>query len=171
MDCLNNIIGISNMDCLCMTDGLTQEEIAEAKKSTSGLYLDQNLDGGVKLKDIKTLDACGLYYRLAKESKEGAIRAYGDDLKIGMSGKYKSVKPKFIGELGRLQYSGFIAAQQTLQYLRIEPKGTGGAILQLDNLRININENKTVPIKLVSVMEGMTSGETVFTHGSPGPGK
>lgn len=162
MECLQNTVGISKMDCICLTDGLTPEQIEAAKKSTSGLYLDTSLSGGIKLADVKYLDMCGEYFRLAKESIEAAERDFYDDITVSLLSKYKAIKPKFIGEIGRLQYAGFINIDAPLQYVRIEPIDGGGGILQIDTLRLNINASKAVNIKIVAVFDGLTYGTTVY---------
>jgi len=162
MDCLKNIVGISKMDCLCLADGLSPEQIEAAKKSTSGLYLDANLKGMIKLSDIKYLDACGMYYKMASEAIEAAQRQYTDDLKIMLSEKYKSNRARFIGELGRLQYSGFLGAQKNLQYVKIQPNDINAAVIQIDSLRINISHSKTVTVKLISIIDGLSYGDIVY---------
>lgn len=58
MDCLINLIGISASDCICVTDGLTEEQKIALKTSVSGLYLDTHLEGGVSLSDVRLLDNC-----------------------------------------------------------------------------------------------------------------
>lgn len=150
------------MDCICLTDGLTSDQIEQAKKSTSGLYLDTDLSGGVKLADVKYLDSCGEFFRIATESIEAAQRDFSDDFRVALLTKYKSAKTAFMGELGRLQYSGFMPATKPIQYVRIEPSSTGGGIMKIDTVRININASKLVKIKMVAVMDGLTYGDTVF---------
>lgn len=162
MECLKNIVGISKMDCICLTDGLTTEQIEEAQKSTSGLYLDSDLSGGIKLQDVKYLDACGELFKIAKQSIESAEREFYDDVRVEILNKYKSSKPTFIGDLGRLQYSGFMGSNKPLQFLQIRPVSLSGATMKIDTVRINISASKSVNVKLISVIEGLTYGDVVF---------
>src|SRR5690349_18181718 len=101
MECLNNIIGITNTTCACVLDGLTPTQQEAAKLSKSGLYLDGNLEGGVHISDVKMLEHCEEYYRLATKAIAAAKKAFEDDIQVAVQTKYKTNKAKFIGELGR----------------------------------------------------------------------
>ena len=163
MECLENIIGITNSNCECLTAGLTEEQVAAAKKSTSGLYLDGNLEGGVALEEIKLLENCGEYYKLASKAIKSAQKAFYDDLQIAIGSKYKNVKSRFMGELGRLQYAGAMNVQDTLQYLKVEPLVSSVAVMRVNNVRLNITTTKeAVPVKLIAVLDGFSSGDIIF---------
>jgi hypothetical protein len=163
MECLENIIGITNADCECLLSGLTPEQIADAKKSTSGLYLDGNLEGGVALAEVKLLENCGDYFNLAKKAITAAQKAFYDDIQIAIGAKYKSVKSRFIGELGRLQYAGVMAANKPIQYLKITPLTQSLSVMKINNVRLIINTTKqAVTVKLLQVLDGLSYGDVVF---------
>ena len=163
MECLNNIVGITNANCECLLAGLTEEQVAAAKTSTSGLYLDGNLEGGVALAEVKLLENCGEYFNLASKAIKAAQKAFYDDIQIAIGAKYKSVKARFIGELGRLQYAGVKAASKPLQYLKVTPLTQSAAIMKVNNVRLNINSTlPQVTVKLVQVMDGLTYGDVIF---------
>lgn len=163
MECLENIIGITNTNCECMLAGLTPEQVIAAKTSTSGLYLDGNLEGGVALEEVKLLENCGEYYKLATKAIKSAQKAFYDDLQIAIGTKYKNIKARFMGELGRLQYAGVMNVQDTLQYLKVEPLISSAAVMKVNNVRLNINTAKeAVPVKLIAVLDGLNTGDIVF---------
>lgn len=162
MECLNNIIGITNSTCACVLDGLTPEQKEVAKLSTSGLYLDGNLEGGVHISDVKMLEHCEEYYRLATKAITAAKKAFEDDIQVAVQTKYKTNKAKFIGELGRLQYSGFLSVAEPLQFLRLVPKQENAAVMKINNVRLNISAAKEVNVKLIAVIDGLTYGDTIF---------
>lgn len=163
MECLENIIGITNSNCECVLSGLTDEQVASAKISTSGLYLDGNLEGGVSLAEVKLLENCGEYYRLANKAIKSAQKAFADDVQIAISSKYKAAKARFMGELGRLQYAGAMAVQSPLQFLKVEPLVQSAAVMKVNNVRINLNTTKeAVTVKLIQVLEGLTHGDVIF---------
>lgn len=162
MECLNNIIGITNTTCACVLDGLTPTQKEEAQLSKSGLYLDGNLEGGVHISDVKMLEYCDEYFRLATKAIKAAKKAFEDDIQVAIQTKYKTNKAKFIGELGRLQYSGYLTVSEPLQFMRLIPKQENAAVMKINNVRLNISAAKNVNVKMIAVIDGLTYGDVVF---------
>lgn len=160
MECLTNIIGVTRSTCLCVTDGLTQEQKEEFAISKSGLYLDE-LEGAVSLKDIKTLDACGEYYRLAIESITAAKKRFADDIEIALSSQYQN-KPKFNGDLGNVSYASFLNKSKPYQYMRVEPRRAGDAVISMQRLRLIVSEADTVNFYLLAGYENETP-QVIYT--------
>ena len=115
MECLNNIVGITRTVCPCVTNGLTEQEKIDIAASNSGLYLDE-LEGAIAARDIKTLDSCGEYFRLAKDALKVAAKRFADDIELALSKQYDTAKPNYNGELGRITYAGFLAKNKTLPF-------------------------------------------------------
>ena len=154
MKCLENLIGISNTDCICVTDGLSEAQKAELKLSVSGLYLDTHLEGGLNLRDIKTLDACGDFFALAKRAIVSAKKKFEDDLEIGLGSRYKSSKPTFRGELGRLTYTGSLAKNKEYQFIKIVPNAVSDAVMRINGGRIIVNNNDVLNVYILAGFEG-----------------
>lgn len=164
MECLTNIVGISANDCVCITDGLTPEQKTEIKKSVSGLYLDRDLEGGISLSDVRLLDYCNDYYTIAKNAIESASRRFSDDLLITLSKRYKSAKAKFIGALGRVDYSGTLDVNKKYQILKVKPHETSrSAVLTINGIRVIADSDAMSTVKIFAVRSGETSGVEVFS--------
>lgn len=164
MDCLINLIGISASDCICVTDGLTEEQKIELKTSVSGLYLDTHLEGGVSLSDVRLLDNCEEYFKMAKDAIKVAERKFADDLMVAISRKYKSTKPKFLGTLGQITYSGNLPVNKKFQYLKVSPKsGSKSSILTVNGVRLITNSDGIVTVRIIAVRKGERNGEEIFS--------
>lgn len=150
MKCLENLIGISATDCLCTLDGLSEAEKIEVKKSVSGLYLDRDLPGGVNISEIKTLDACGLYFRLAKEAITSAQKRFEGDIEIALSEKYKNQKTTFRGELGRMTFASVLNKTKNFQFMQIVPNQLSDGIIKLYGGRVIVNENDTLSVHILA---------------------
>src|SRR5690606_5483347 len=100
MECLENIIGITNSDCPCVIDGLTPEEVAKLRESASGLYLDE-LEGGVNIRSLEMLDACQNMAEMALGARDTATKKLKDDIIVALQSKYKSGKKSYVGSIGR----------------------------------------------------------------------
>ena len=74
--------------------------------------------------EVKTFDNCGEYYELAKKAINSAKKRFEDDVLVALLEKYKSNKPNYMGDLGRLQFVASIPATTNVQYLKISPKNT-----------------------------------------------
>lgn len=160
MKCLDGIIGITRTNCLCVIDGLTQEQRDEFATSKSGLYLDE-LEGAVSLNDVKTLDACGEYFRLAVESIDAAKKRFADDIEIALSDQYLN-KPKYNGDLGNASYASFLGKTKPYQYMRIEPRNAGDATILMQRLRLIVSEPDTINFYLLAGFENETP-QVVYT--------
>src|ERR671912_2675064 len=104
MQCLTGIVGVSNSDCECITNGLTTEQKDAIKVSTAGLFMD-NLPGGVHLKALDHVDACKGLAEMALTERDNAIRTLEDDLIVALNNKYKKAKPNFVGQIGRMSFA------------------------------------------------------------------
>ena len=155
MECLNNIVGITRTVCPCVTNGLTEQEKIDIAASNSGLYIDE-LEGAIAARDIKTLDSCGEYFRLAKDALKVAAKRFADDIELALSKQYDTAKPNYNGELGRITYAGFLAKNKPYQYMKIEPKSIGDAVITLINARVIVNAVDTLNVFILAGFEGET---------------
>lgn len=163
MECIEKIIGITKSDCHCVTDGLTPEQIADLRESKSGLFLSEDLEGGIDIKEVKSFDACGLYFNAAKKAITAAKKRFEDDIKVALLSKYKSDKASYFGDLGRLQWVATLAANNNVQYLRIVPKDNVSASMKVHGLRLILDRDVATTVKFIAVEDGMTEGEELFS--------
>lgn len=160
MNCLNGIIGITRTGCLCVLDGLTQEQRDEFAISKSGLYLDE-LEGAISLNDIKTLDACGEYFKLAVDSVAAAKIEFQKDIEIALSNQYEN-KPKYNGDLGNAAYSSFLNKTKPYQYMQVVPRYAGDAVIMMQRLRLIVSQPDTVNFYILAGYENETP-QVIYT--------
>lgn len=163
MKCIENIIGITQSNCGCITNGLTQSQIDDMGKSASGLFLSEDLEGGITISEVKTFDNCGEYYELAKKAINSAKKRFEDDVLVALLDKYKSNKPNFMGDLGRLQFVASIPATTNVQYLKISPKNNVSANMKIHGVRLAVDSEITTTVKLIAVEDGLNYGEELFS--------
>ena len=162
MKCLENLIGISDTDCLCMLEGLTQEQINAAKNSVSGLYLDRNLEGGINVADIKNLDGCGEYYRLASEAIKAAKVRFESDIEMSLGRRYKNQKPTFRGDLGRMNFSASLNKSKNFQFMKLTANASSDAVLRIYGGKLILNADDTVRVYILA-QRGLEVPEVIFT--------
>lgn len=153
MECLNNIIGISRTDCPCVVSGLTDEQVQEMQTSVSGMYLDE-LEGVISIKEVKTLDNCGVYFGLAKDAIRIAQQRFEADIEIALSNQYEVSKANFNGELGRLTYASTLNKTKPYQYMRIVPNDAGDAVISLQGAKVIVNAVDTLNVFILAGLEG-----------------
>lgn len=160
MECLKNLVGISESDCQCVLDGLTDAQKAELRLSQSGLYLDKHLDGGVSLADVRLLDACEAYFGMAKNALEVAGKRFSDDLLVALSMRYKSTKPRFLGSLGQVTYAGNLNVSKKYQLLKIEAVAAGfkSTVLTINGIRLITTSDGMVNVRIIAVRKGERDG-------------
>lgn len=135
MECLKDIIGITQSDCDCIVNSLTPEQRADIKVSTSGFYMD-NIPDALSLSAIKHIDSCFSFYTMSKTAKDTAITQLQDDIVAGLEVKYKSSKGSFFGTIGRSQYAGNLQASKAFQFLKVEPNGKTDAVINFKKARV-----------------------------------
>lgn len=162
MECLNEIIGIIDADCPCITTGLTPEEIALLQVSKSGLFLDE-LEGGVNMRGLTNVDSCRNFAQLALTARKTAVKKLYADMLAALSKKYQTGKTSFVGALGRPSYTGNITANSRYQFMILNPKEKSDAVLTITGLRLILNQAINTTVKILRVIEGGNQGEEIFT--------
>lgn len=150
MECLKNLIGISDSDCECLTEGLTAEQRDEIKVSVSGLYLDRDLSGGINITDIKDFGACGIYFRMAKDAIKAAQMKFEADMELSLGNRYKTQKNAFRGDLGRLTFTQSLPKTKNFQFIEITPKIQTDAVMVLNRGRIIVNTSGTISVYILA---------------------
>lgn len=161
MECIDNLVGITQSDCLCMTEGLSPEQIAAARLSVSGLYLDGNLEGGVLISDIKNFATCEEYFNLATKAIAAAKTKFEGDLRIVLNEKYTKRLPRFKGTLGRLTFSAALPVAKPYQVLKIQPISTTDSLLKVRGLSLIVNETAELQILLIKAYGNNLQGDII----------
>lgn len=162
MECLEQIIGITQTNCPCVQQGLTPEEIAELSVSKSGLFLDE-LEGGVFLRDVQQLDKCQSFIEMQKAAIATAVKHFSADLFAKLNERVQVRKTAYIGDIGRPTYSGTLDVSGRLQFVKLTPNKESDAIVHLDLVRIFLNEDTTTNVWLIEMKDGETEGNILLT--------
>lgn len=160
MNCLNNIIGITSSPCECLTENLSESEINELTISESGLYLDE-LEGGIKFRDVQNLSYCKTLLDAQKEAIETAKKHFKTDLLASLNSRYKMKKNSFVGSIGKPSFSGSLDARKRLQFLEIIPTNSD-AVVEINGFRIFLSEDVSTNVFLYELEEGKTEGNRLF---------
>lgn len=160
MDCINNLIAISLTDCECVTRGLTQGQILEIRKGVSGLSLD-DLKEGINLKPIQNLGNCESFIELSTGSRSTATKNLRDDLIAGIGKKYNQRKAKYIGQIGRLSFTGGLRISKQYQVVRLRANQISDAIITVKSIRLITSKSVETPYRIVKAYDGNFIGEVL----------
>lgn len=151
LQCFDNIIGITESTCECLTVGLGNEEINSVlwyKVSKSGLYLDR-LPGIVDIKGVNSSTPCddqvATFY---KDAIKDAIKFMHDDMVAGLLKKFKQVKLAYSGKALSTDYTIDDAITQDYAGVMIRTEGMKGGSLQINNIFTMFNSTGTITLKV-----------------------
>lgn len=164
--CLEKLIGVSKLDCPCVTDGLTQSEKDALVESTSGLYMDE-LPGGLEFKVLRHLDSCRNLATIMLGARDRAIQRLQDDLIIAISNKYSKAVNDYRGQIGRPSYAVTLSNARQFQGMRLIVNNHTDATLKITRLRLIGNASVAVNLFVVRTLEEDKgkNGVVVWTAG------
>lgn len=160
MQCLTEIVGVTESDCQCIVQGLSTEQIQNLRVSKSGLFMDE-LPGGVHMKALQKIDACKSFYQFAIGARDQAIKTVENDIVIALNNQYKKDKNNYVGQIGRMSYAGSLGVSRPWQVMQITPHTTGDGVITLNRLFLVLNGAATVTIKIIRVVVGSVMGEEI----------
>lgn len=160
MQCLIEIVGVTQSDCQCVVQGLTTDDLAKLRASKSGLFMD-NLPGGVHMKALQRIDSCKTFMQFAIGARDNAIQTLENDIVIALNNQYKKDKTNYIGQIGRMSYAGSLGVSRSFQGMQITPHDTGDGVITVNRLFIVLNEAVNVTVKLLRVIVGSVMGEEI----------
>lgn len=163
MQCLTEIVGVTQSDCQCIVQGLNTDQLGKLRASKSGLFMD-DLPGGVHMKALQKIDACKSFYEFAIGARDNAIKTVENDIVIALNNQYKKDKPNFIGQIGRMSYAGSLGVSRDWQGMQLTPHSTGDGVITLNRLFLVLNDAATVTIKILRVIVGSVMGEEVASY-------
>lgn len=162
MECLKEIIGVLNGSCPCNTGGtINEEDAAKLAVSKSGLYMD-DLEGGLSMRAITSLDACKGFADIALQARDSAIQTVGADVLSALALRYKTGKNPFVGVIGRPSYTGTLQASKRYQFVRLAPLRPSDAIVKVTGLRLIINSSQAVNFKILKTLQGGNQGTEIL---------
>jgi hypothetical protein len=163
LDCLKNIVGVTDTETDCITGGLAVDEISEMKKSTSTLYLD-NLPGGIHLKAVKYADATKGLYKMSTGAIQTAATILEKDLLLALNQNHAKSRKNFVGQIGRLSFAQSLGVTGDWQGLRIRPVDKSDAIIILSKITNIISTAATYNFYLYKVPYRSAVGQLIGTY-------
>lgn len=134
-DCLVDIIGVTQSECECLINGLSDEMKAKLKVSGSKLYMDQIPDS-ISFNMLNEIDACKDFANITLQSRDEALQFLGDDIALAISNKYKKSSKNYKGSIGKASYNQTLANNRPFQGIRtISERHTDG-VMKISRIRI-----------------------------------
>lgn len=162
MECLDNIIGLSETTCPCFDDNKPDD----ANESESGIFLDQ-LDG-FNLKVIQSGDDCGkggMWDRMTQAVRNAKVDTRKDLLGcIGQN--YKPIHPIFSGQIGEADFKDPLTLSEQYAGVKIYASQLRGAYIYLKRIGIVVDTAVPVTVEVYSTKFG---GTLVNSYTTPGP--
>lgn len=152
MDCLNNIIGISESTCECLADGRP----TDYNVSASGLYLDR-LDY-FNPEVVKSGDDCarGGYWDRCAQAIEDAKTAYKSDLMRCIGAQYKPRINALDVQLGSAGFKQTQNLSKAYAGMRIMPYQIKSGYILIKKIGVIVNQSVPVTVKIFSNVDNGT---------------
>lgn len=149
MDCLSNIIGLSETTCECLTD-LIPLGVTDVDVSASGIFLDKL--PGLNLNVASGADDCaqGNIWQRMWDARKEAIEDYKTDLLQCVTLNYKPRIQNFSGNLGQTTFSGSMSLGSTFAGQKIIPYVVKGGYITVKRIGILIDQNANVTLQIYS---------------------
>lgn len=163
IECLNEIIGVTEEFCQCLHGQLSDEEFQQLKKSKSGLFLD-NVEGGLFLRNVPQLDKCKSFLNIQIKAIETAKKFFFADILAELNLKYQVKKTKFVGEIGKASYTSSMDMKKRLQFLKLKTNSDG--VANIDRIRVFVNKDVTTKVWVMQFEEGSQNGNIIFENES-----
>lgn len=167
MDCLDNIIGLSETRCKCIIDGSEPTDYAVSK---SGIFLDQLEGFNIEL--AKAADDCardGIWARM-----ERAVRNAKFDYKNNLLGciglNYKPKIETLNVQLGNTTFQGSTPINPTTTGyagMKLTPMQIKGGVMIIKKLGLMVNATVPVTIKIFSNVPSNNSNSTLIYQSTP----
>lgn len=152
MDCLDNVIGLSETTCNCFDDG----KPINYNESRSGIFLDQ-LEG-LELEMNKAADDCGrggMWDRMARAVRNSTLQFQADLLSC-VQMQYKQRKDNWSGLLGGSSFTGALNPGTTYAGIKISPWNIKGGYIYIKRIGVLVNQSVPVTVKIFSNENGGT---------------
>ncbi len=165
MECLENIIGLSQTECECLTDLLPtgSDEISDYNISASGVFLDQL--PGFNINIASGADDCasdGIWQRMQR-ARTNAIQDYKTNLLACLGTKFKPRINNFSGYLGEATYKGNLSLSSSYAGQKITPTQIKGGFIYIKRFGILINANASVTIQVFKQSNETYPAELIYT--------
>lgn len=155
MDCLENIIGITQSDCPCF-----DEKPVGSGTSDSGLYFDE-LEG-INLTELLHDGACRSIWDKITNSIASAKNHFVSDLLACYSTKIEQSKEPFKGVIGDGKFNRTLTNPLMYSGLRLRPKRIKEGVIKINKITTYFDTTDTIDIDVYS-SEDLTTPITTRT--------
>lgn len=183
IDCLINIIGVTRLDCDCITPDLeipgTEEPPVPTddqwfKVSTSGFYVHE-LEGVVSIETVKDVVSCQKLYEFYQTLLSNSITDVADDLSAAINERYKKRDSDYVGFIGSRQGRQVLNITEDFAGLKIAVHPSSGGVVVIKNIGILMDQTAEFNVEiyrryvdidayeLVDTIEGVNSTANVYT--------
>ena len=162
MNCLNNIVGVSADSSSCINNGLTADEIASLRVSTSGLYLD-TLPGGLNLDAFSKIDVSKNLAQMATKAINTAINQVQSDLIVALNQTYTTSQKAFMGTIGQASFAGSLIPANKYQGFLLRANDGADALLQINRIGLIVNGSQNLNILIYQAPKGSSMGTLIAT--------
>ena len=147
LDCLDNIIGLSQTDCPCLINGTEPNDYNVSK---SGLFLDR-LDG-FNINVATGADDCSegsLWTRMLNAVADAKIEFRTALLGI-INQRFEPRSKAYTGQLGSDGYKTNLSLSQNYIGIKINPLQLVGGVIVIKRIGILINQSQNITVKVYS---------------------
>lgn len=162
LECLNDIVGITNNSCHCLVGSLSNQQIQVLQASKSGLYTD-DLEGGLHLKSLNDIDVCKTFYDLAIGAKASAIQRASNDIVLMLNQKFGKNKDVFSGGIGTRTFTMPFAMSKRYGGLRLSARELSDGVITLKGIELAFSSTTNVDVQIIRAKVGAETGEVMQT--------
>jgi hypothetical protein len=163
MECLNNLVGITDDFCECTTGSLTDQQKYDLSHSVSGLLYATSIPEAIHMKTLNGMESCKSFYTLAMEAREGAIQKLSTDLTIAVGSRFQAEKATFTGYVGEKTFTASLNVTKRFQGFWFESKGYSDMVMNFKSMLGYIDANKELAYTLWRVIGNETIGVPITT--------
>ena len=149
-DCLENIIGLTDIDCNCY-EGDKPVDWDDLNDSETGFYLTDPDFGFPVVEEINGTGNCGngTLFDMLQRARTKAINAFRADLGAAVLKRHRNAV-QFRGTIGKTNSNGLITIAENYAGVQILPKPFNDAKFVLEAIYLGLNVADTVTVTIAS---------------------
>jgi hypothetical protein len=138
MGCLTNIVGVTASTTIPFYDELSEELQTAIATSEGDKYLD-TLTGGIDLNTIDDVDYMNMVLNDGVKACAEASKVLNDELLVALNNRYQASKPKFIGDIGRMSFSGNLSYPTKYHGMRLRCNEPIAGNIRISRIKLGVN--------------------------------
>lgn len=149
-DCLDNIIGLTDVECECYAGDLP-EDWAEVNVSETGFYLTDPEFGFPIVEEINATGNCGggTLYDMLETARNKAIKAFRADLGMAIMKRHRNVV-QFRGTIGKLESNSRVRPAEDYVGVQLLPRPLRDGKFVLEAIYLGLSVADTVAVTIAT---------------------